>query len=68
MLLDSPPRSWPENGRSRPNSPLSYLPRLADEGVELAEITRSAHFPMYSNPTEMCSRITDFVLQADSVR
>jgi len=50
------------------NSSLSYLPRLADEGVELAEITRSAHFPMYSNPTEMWSRITDFVLQADSVR
>lgn len=50
------------------NSSLSYLGRLAEEGVELAEITHSAHFPMYSNPTEMWSRITDFVRQANGAR
>ena len=45
------------------NRSLSYLPRLADEGVELAGISHSAHFPMYSNPVQMCCRITDFVLR-----
>ena len=44
------------------NRSLSYLPRLADEGVELAEISHSGHFPMYSNPVEMWCRITDFIL------
>jgi pimeloyl-ACP methyl ester carboxylesterase len=46
------------------NRSLSYLPRLADEGVELAEISRSGHFPMYSNPVEMWCRITNFILGA----
>jgi pimeloyl-ACP methyl ester carboxylesterase len=44
------------------NGSLSYLPRLADEGVELAKISHSGHFPMYSNPVQMWCRITDFVL------
>ena len=44
------------------NRSLSYLPRLADEGVQLAEISSSGHFPMYSNPVEMWCRITDFIL------
>ena len=44
------------------NRSLSYLARLADEGVELAEISHSGHFPMYSNPVEMWCRITDFIL------
>ena len=39
------------------------MSRLADEGIELAGIAHSAHFPMYSNPPEMWSRITDFVLR-----
>lgn len=47
------------------NNTLTYLPGLADNGVELAEIPHSAHFPMYSNPPQMWSRITDFVLRAD---
>lgn len=46
------------------NNTLSYLGKLADNGVELAEITRSGHFPMYSNAPEMWSRITDFILRA----
>lgn len=46
------------------NNTLSYLGKLADNGVELAEITRSGHFPMYSNGPEMWSRITDFILCA----
>jgi pimeloyl-ACP methyl ester carboxylesterase len=45
------------------NRSLSYLPRLAEEGVELAEISHSGHFPMYSNPVQMWCRITDFVLR-----
>jgi pimeloyl-ACP methyl ester carboxylesterase len=43
------------------NHALSYLPRLADDGVELAEIPHSAHFPMYSNPPAMWHRIAEFV-------
>jgi len=42
------------------NSSLSYLPTLAAKGVELAEIPKSGHFPMYSNPVAMWHRIADF--------
>ena len=45
------------------NASLSYLGHLADNGVELAEISRSGHFPMYSNPPEMWDRITDFIVR-----
>jgi pimeloyl-ACP methyl ester carboxylesterase len=45
------------------NRSLSYLPRLDEEGVELAEISHSAHFPMYSSPVQMWCRITDFILR-----
>jgi len=41
---------------------LSYLPRLEKEGVELADIPQSGHFPMYSNPVEMYRRIAAFLL------
>jgi pimeloyl-ACP methyl ester carboxylesterase len=47
----------------RQNNSLSYLKRLADEGVELAEIAHSAHFPMYSNPPAMWARIADLILR-----
>lgn len=40
---------------------LSYLPLLKKEGVELADIPNSGHFPMYSNPVEMYSRISIFL-------
>ncbi|HEY9377265.1 MAG TPA: hypothetical protein VIQ02_09250 [Jiangellaceae bacterium] len=43
------------------NHSLSYLPTLAANGVELAEIPHSAHFPMYSNAPAMWHRITEFV-------
>lgn len=32
-----------------------------EEGVELAEIPESGHFPMYSNPVEMYRRIAAFL-------
>jgi len=39
----------------------SYLPKLAANGVELAEIPHSAHWPMYANPVAMWARITHFL-------
>lgn len=48
------------------NASLSYLGRLADNGVELAEISHSGHFPMYSNAPEMWDRITDFIVRHTS--
>jgi pimeloyl-ACP methyl ester carboxylesterase len=43
------------------NAALSYLPALAEAGVELAEIPFSGHWPMYSNPVEMWRRIAALV-------
>lgn len=43
------------------NRGLSYLARLEEEGVELAQIRESGHFPMYSNPVEMYRRIVGFL-------
>lgn len=43
------------------NRGLSYLGRLQREGVELAQISHSGHFPMYSNPVEMWHRIAEFL-------
>jgi pimeloyl-ACP methyl ester carboxylesterase len=45
------------------NRSLSYLIQPADNGIELAEISHSAHFPMYSNAPELWSRVTDFVVR-----
>ena len=45
------------------NASLSYLPTLAARGVELAEIPHSGHFPMYSNPVAMWTRIAEFHAQ-----
>lgn len=42
------------------HSHLSYLPKLAANGVELAEIPHSGHWPMYANPVAMWERITRF--------
>lgn len=47
------------------NITLSYLPRLASNGVELAEIPHSGHFPMYSNAPEMWRRIATFQARAN---
>jgi len=46
------------------NRSLTYLPHLAANGIQLAEITRSGHFPMYSNAPEMWNRIAAFQRQA----
>ncbi|KAF9893345.1 hypothetical protein FE257_011777 [Aspergillus nanangensis] len=43
------------------NSGLSYLGRLREGGVEMAEIALSGHFPMYANPPEMYRRIAAFL-------
>ncbi|WP_203614393.1 alpha/beta hydrolase [Streptomyces sp. SID13726] len=42
------------------NASLSYLTKLAANGVELAEIAQSGHWPMYSNPVATWERIADF--------
>lgn len=47
------------------NNTLSYLPQLAANGVELAEISDCAHFPMYSNAPAMWSRISTFINSAE---
>lgn len=49
------------------NHGLSYLPRLEKEGVELAQIPESGHFPMYSNPVQMWRRIAAFLISVSSV-
>ncbi|KAJ6021059.1 alpha/beta-hydrolase [Penicillium herquei] len=43
---------------------LPYLGQLEQEGVELALIPESGHFPMYSNPVEMYRQIGDFLHRA----
>ncbi|MGV9349861.1 alpha/beta fold hydrolase [Streptomyces spiralis] len=42
------------------NSFLSYLAKLRSNGVELAEIAHSGHWPMYAHPPAMWERIADF--------
>ncbi|KAF4823564.1 Dihydrolipoyllysine-residue acetyltransferase component of acetoin cleaving system [Colletotrichum siamense] len=46
---------------------LSYLPAIAKAGVELAEIPKSGHFVMYTNPVAMWDRIEDFLGRASDV-
>lgn len=46
------------------NRGLSYLPTLEEGGVELAQVPRCGHFPMYSNPVEMFHRIAGFLHNA----
>lgn len=43
------------------NASLSYLGHLEANGVELAEIPHSGHWPMYANPLEMWRRIALFL-------
>ncbi|MEU6549139.1 alpha/beta hydrolase [Streptomyces sp. NPDC046915] len=49
------------------NSSLSYLPKLRGNGVELAEIPHSGHWPMYSHPVAMWERIAGFHTRQDRV-
>ena len=46
------------------NASLSYLAHLRENGVQVAEIEHSGHFPMYSNPVEMWKRIAGFIAAA----
>jgi pimeloyl-ACP methyl ester carboxylesterase len=46
------------------NSSLSYLPKLAANGVETAEIPHSGHWPMYANAVAMWGRIAEFQAHA----
>ncbi|MFJ9900980.1 alpha/beta fold hydrolase [Streptomyces sp. NPDC091280] len=48
------------------NAHLSYLPELAAHGVELAQIPRSGHWPMYANAVAMWQRIADFQSHSDT--
>jgi pimeloyl-ACP methyl ester carboxylesterase len=47
------------------NSEFSYIERLTKSGIEVAEIPSSAHFPMYSNPQELWSRLAQFIDRCD---
>jgi len=47
------------------NRSLSYLGTLLRRGVQLAEIERSGHFPMYSNPVALWDRLGGFIDQSD---
>ena len=49
------------------NATLSYLPYIAAQGVELAEIPECGHFPMYANPPEMWRRIAQFIKRGETV-
>ena len=48
------------------NSALSYLAKLAADGVELAAIPHSGHWPMYANPVAMWERIAAFIHRAEA--
>lgn len=43
------------------NASLSDLPTLREHGVQLAEVSHSGHFPMYSNPVEMWQWIAQII-------
>ncbi len=47
------------------NRSLSYLGTLMKRGVQLAEIERSGHWPMYANPTALWTRISQFIAQSE---
>lgn len=49
------------------NRSLSYLATLKDQSVELAEIEHSGHFPMYSNPPALWTRISEFIERSENV-
>lgn len=47
------------------NRHLSYLPRLAAQGVDVIEIPNAGHFPMYSNPTTLWNVLQGFIERAE---
>lgn len=50
------------------NRTLSYLSKLEENGVTLAEIPHSAHFPMYANPPAFWDAIGQFLAGAQNAR
>ncbi|MEM7445205.1 MAG: alpha/beta hydrolase [Pseudomonadota bacterium] len=48
------------------NNALSYLGTLMRQGVQLAEISQSGHWPMYANPTELWARLAAFIDQSEA--
>jgi len=47
------------------NRSLSYLGRLQNNDVQLAEIQHCGHFPMYANPLSMWKHIGAFIERAE---
>ncbi|MEM7222668.1 MAG: alpha/beta hydrolase [Pseudomonadota bacterium] len=47
------------------NRTLSYLGTLLRQGVQLAEIERAGHWPMYANPQALWTRLGQFVEQSE---
>lgn len=47
------------------NHGLSYLGRLRQAGIRLAEIPHCGHFPMYSNPPAMWKQLGSFIANAE---
>lgn len=50
------------------NNRLSYLPRLRDGGVTLAEIPECGHFPMYANAVQMWRHLHGFLDRVEAAR
>lgn len=48
------------------NSHLTYLKRIEQQGVRLAEIAQCGHFPMYSNPVAMWDAIAAHIAEAQA--
>ena len=47
------------------NRSLPYLGTLMKRGVQLAEIERSGHWPMYANPPALWTRLGAFIDQSE---
>lgn len=47
------------------NCSLSYLGQLKNHGVRISSISKSGHFPMYSNPPALWASLGDFINQSE---
>jgi pimeloyl-ACP methyl ester carboxylesterase len=47
------------------NRSLSYLGTLLQQGVQLAEIEHSGHWPMYANPPALWALLGQFIDQSE---
>lgn len=48
------------------NNALSYLGTLMKQGVQMAEIAHSGHWPMYANPPALWARLNQFITLSES--